>query len=96
MPDVAHTIITGMTGTGKSVLVAWLILALQKHNPFIVIVDQKGSYETLVRALRGSDVKVVPGKMGCTINPFAHVFTPEHHEFLTQFVRVLVERTASP
>jgi len=29
--------------------------------------------------------------MGCTINPFAHDFTPEHHEFLTQFVRALVE-----
>jgi type IV secretory pathway VirB4 component len=91
LPDVAHTITTGMTGSGKSTFLSWVIASLQKYSPFIVIFDQGGSYAPVVRAAGGASVEVVPGRRAFRVNPFAHELTAAHHEFLAQFVRTLVE-----
>ena len=41
--DVAHTVILGRTGSGKSFLLNFLITNLQKYDPFTFIFDLRGT-----------------------------------------------------
>ena len=50
--DVAHTLVFGQTGSGKSYFVNFLLANLQKYRPHIVIFDLGGSYN-IPRASRG-------------------------------------------
>src|SRR5208283_3573830 len=49
--DVAHTMILGRTGSGKSFLLNFLITNLQKYDPYTFIFDLGGSFESLTRLL---------------------------------------------
>ena len=48
--DVAHTLMLGATGSGKSFLTSFLIQCVQKYDPLTYVFDLGGSYETLTRA----------------------------------------------
>jgi type IV secretion system protein TrbE len=52
--DVAHTIILGRTGSGKSFLLNFLITNLQKYDPLTFILDLGGSFESLTKLFKGS------------------------------------------
>ena len=56
--DVAHTFLTGRTGSGKSFFANFLTLALQKYDPRTFIFDLGGSYEKLTHLLGGSYLKI--------------------------------------
>lgn len=89
--DVPHTLVSGMTGSGKSFTCSFLLEQAQKYEPRTVIFDLGGSYETLTRRLGGSYMKIGVRQGDFSINPFCLDPTPENLHFLFSFVRVLIE-----
>lgn len=89
--DIAHTLLVGPTGSGKSFLVNFLLVHGQKYLPYTVILDLGGSYRTLVELLGGSSIQIRPDAIPFSINPFVLPKTPENLEFLYNFFRVLAE-----
>jgi type IV secretion/conjugal transfer VirB4 family ATPase len=88
--DVAHTFLTGRTGSGKSFFANFLTLALQKYNPRTFIFDLGGSYEKLTRLLGGSYLKIGAENRDYQINPFSLEPTAANLEFLFSLVQVLI------
>jgi type IV secretion/conjugal transfer VirB4 family ATPase len=89
--DVAHTIILGRTGAGKSFLLNFLITNLQKYQPHTFIFDLGGSFESLTRLFDGSYVRVGLESDDFKINPFSLPPSKENLDFLTLFVKVLLQ-----
>ena len=89
--DVAHTMILGATGSGKSFFLNFLLTNLQKYAPLTYIFDLGGSYENLTRLFGGSYLPVGIEHRAFTINPFRLEPTQENLHFLYSFVRVLIE-----
>jgi type IV secretion system protein VirB4 len=65
--DVAHTLILGATGSGKSFLLNFLIQNLQKYDPQTYIFDLGGSFENLTSLFGGSYLNVGPDGQTFTI-----------------------------
>ncbi len=89
--DVAHTLLLGATGAGKSFCLAATLQAAQKYQPLTFIFDLGGSYETLTRVFGGTYLNVGMRNPGFTINPFSLEPTDENRNFLFLFLRVLIE-----
>jgi type IV secretion/conjugal transfer VirB4 family ATPase len=89
--DIAHTLILGATGSGKSFLLNFLLTHLQKYAPETTIFDLGGSYEWLTKLFDGSYLAIGAATRGFTINPFCLPPTPDNLLFLFSFVRVLIE-----
>jgi type IV secretion/conjugal transfer VirB4 family ATPase len=89
--DVAHTIILGRTGSGKSFLLNFLITNLQKYEPYTFIFDLGGSFESLTRLFRGSYLRVGLESQDFKINPFSLEPSKRNLDFLALLVHVLVE-----
>lgn len=89
--DVAHTMILGRTGSGKSFLLNFLITNLQKYDPHTFIFDLGGSFGSLTRLFGGSYVRVGIESRDFKINPFALPPTKRNLDFLALFLRVLAE-----
>ncbi|HKV23161.1 MAG TPA: type IV secretion system DNA-binding domain-containing protein [Candidatus Acidoferrum sp.] len=88
--DVAHTMILGRTGSGKSFLLNFLITNMQKYDPHTFIFDLGGSFESLTRLFGGTYVRVGLNSPGFKINPFSVPPTKENLDFLALFVKVLI------
>src|SRR5579859_2891244 len=89
--DVAHTLIVGKTGSGKSFISNFLTFSFQKYKPRTYIFDVGGSYEKLTNTFRGTYIKVVPEATDFHINPFSIEPTKANIEFLFAFVKVLID-----
>jgi type IV secretion/conjugal transfer VirB4 family ATPase len=89
--DVAHTMILGRTGAGKSFLLNFLITNLQKYDPHTFIFDLGGSFESLTQLFGGSYVRVGLESEDFKINPFSLPPTKENLDFLALFLRVLIQ-----
>jgi type IV secretion system protein TrbE len=89
--DVAHTMILGRTGAGKSFLLNFLITNLQKYDPHTFIFDLGGSFESLTQLFRGSYIRVGLQSEDFKINPFSLPPTKENLDFLALFLRVLIQ-----
>src|SRR2546423_621905 len=92
--DVAHTMILGRTGAGKSFLLNFLITNLQKYEPWTFIFDLGGSFESLTKLFGGSYLRVGINSPDVRINPFSLPPTKENLDFLALFVKVLVQGAA--
>jgi type IV secretion/conjugal transfer VirB4 family ATPase len=89
--DVAHTMILGRTGAGKSFLLNFLITSLQKYAPHTFIFDLGGSFESLTQLFGGSYLPVGLESQDFKINPFSLPPTKENLDFLALFVKVLLQ-----
>jgi type IV secretion system protein TrbE len=89
--EIAHTLILGMTGSGKSFLNNFLMANSQKYNPFTFIFDTGGSYESITSIYGGVYLNVGQESMDFRINPFSLEPTKDNLEFLFSFFRVLIE-----
>jgi type IV secretion system protein VirB4 len=89
--DVAHTMILGRTGAGKSFLLNFLITNLQKYAPHTFIFDLGGSFENLTQLFGGSYVRVGLESEDFKINPFSLPPTKENLDFLALFLKVLIQ-----
>ena len=77
---MAHTIILGRTGSGKSFLLNFLITNLQKYQPHTFIFDLGGSFESLTHLFDGSYVRIGLESDDFSINSI--------EAFITTFTRV--------
>ncbi len=89
--DIAHTMILGATGSGKSFFLNFLITNLQKYQPLTYIFDLGGSYESLTKLFNGSYLRVGIENRAFTVNPFRLPPTKENLHFLFSFLKVLIE-----
>ena len=89
--EVAHTLILGMTGSGKSYFANFLLQNAQKYSPKTYIFDIGGSFQSLTAIFGGSYVEVGQDSRDFTINPFSLPPTKENLQFLFSFFRVLIE-----
>jgi type IV secretion/conjugal transfer VirB4 family ATPase len=89
--DVAHTMILGRTGSGKSFLLNFLITNLQKYAPHTFIFDLGGSFESLTQLFGGSYVRVGLEAGDFKINPFSLPPSKENLDFLALFLKVLIQ-----
>jgi type IV secretion system protein VirB4 len=89
--EVAHTLILGMSGSGKSYLCVFLLQNAQKYKPLTFIFDIGGSFQSLTTIFKGSYLNVGQEARDFTINPFSLPQTKENLQFLFSFFRVLIE-----
>jgi type IV secretion/conjugal transfer VirB4 family ATPase len=89
--EVAHTLILGMTGSGKSYFCSFLLQNVQKYAPLTFIFDIGGSFQSLTTIFGGSYLNVGQEARDFTINPFSLQQTKENLQFLFSFFRVLIE-----
>jgi type IV secretion system protein TrbE len=89
--EVAHTLILGATGSGKSFLCNFLLQNAQKYEPLTYILDIGGSFQSLTRIFAGSYLNVGQESRDFTINPFSLEPTRENLQFLFSLFRVLIE-----
>jgi type IV secretion system protein VirB4 len=89
--EVAHTLILGMTGSGKSYLCNFLLQNAQKYQPLTFIFDIGASFQSLTTIFGGSYLNVGRETRDFTINPFSLARTEENMQFLFSFFRTLIE-----
>ena len=89
--EVAHTLITGMTGSGKSFFAGFLMSCLQKYRPQTYIFDIGGSFESLTEIFGGTYLNFGQESRDFSINPFSLEPTKDNLHFLASFFRVLIE-----
>jgi type IV secretion system protein VirB4 len=89
--EVAHTLILGMTGSGKSFLCNFLLTNAQKYRPQTYIFDIGGSFQSLTEIFGGTYLNVGQESRDFTITPFSLPETKENLQFLFSFFRVLIE-----
>ena len=89
--EVAHTLILGMTGSGKSYFCNFILQNAQKYAPLTFIFDIGGSFQSLTHIFGGSYLNVGHDTRDFTINPFSLAPSKENKQFLFSFFRVLIE-----
>jgi type IV secretion system protein VirB4 len=90
--DTGHTFICGPTGSGKTVLIGFLVAMLDRQGVTQIIFDKDRGLEILVRALGGEYLPLSNG-VPTGFNPLQLPATAVHVEFLKTWLRALV-RTA--
>lgn len=87
--DVGHTTIIGPTGTGKSVLLNFLLAQCLKFRPKIFFFDKDRGAEIFIKALGG-----VHSTLGLSrpsgFNPLKLPDTPENRAFLSDWLQILL------
>jgi type IV secretion system protein VirB4 len=89
--DIAHSLVLGGSGSGKSFTLNFLLTNLQKYAPFTFVFDIGGSYQSLTKLFQGGYLRVGTEDRSFTINPFVLPPTPDNLQFLFSFVKVLIE-----
>lgn len=92
--DIGHTSIIGPTGSGKTVLIGFLLCMLRKANAAQVVFDKDRGLEILVRAERGKYL-ILRNGLATGMNPLQLPLTPDNVEFLKVWLRSLVERNGT-
>jgi type IV secretion system protein VirB4 len=89
--DTGHTFLCGPTGSGKTVLIGFLVAMLTKQGVMQVLFDKDRGLEILVRALGGS---YLPLRTGAPtgLNPLRLEPEPFNVEFLRAWLRTLARR----
>ena len=86
--DTGHTLICGPTGSGKTVLIGFLLTMLARQGATQVVFDKDHGLEILVRALGGRYLPLRNGvATGC--NPLQLAVNPDNEAFLKSWLRVL-------
>jgi type IV secretion/conjugal transfer VirB4 family ATPase len=89
--EVPHTLILGMTGSGKSYFCNFVLQNAQKYKPLTFIFDIGGSFQSLTTIFGGSYLNVGQEARDFAINPFSLPPTKDNLQFIFSFLRVLIE-----
>ncbi len=90
--DTGHTLICGPTGSGKTVLIGFLVAMLSRCQTTQIVFDKDRGLEILVRALGGEYLPLRNG-IATGFNPLQLPGSPSDVEFLKAWLRALA-RTA--
>jgi type IV secretion system protein VirB4 len=93
--DVGHTSIYGQVGSGKTVLIGFLICMNRKLNVTQVIFDKDYGLEILIRALGGCYLPI-QNKKKTGFNPLQLDPTPGNKEFMSQWLQQLAKNPNRP
>lgn len=88
--DVGNFTVIGPTGTGKTVLLTFLVAQAQRLSPTCVYFDKDRGAEIFIRAIGGDYTIVNPGRP-TGLNPLQLEDTPENRAFLQDWLKVLIE-----
>lgn len=86
--DAGHTFICGPTGSGKTVLIGFLVAMLARQGATQVLLDKDRGLERLVRALGGEYLTLRNGT-ATGFNPLQLASAPGHLEFLRGWLHLL-------
>jgi type IV secretion system protein VirB4 len=86
--DLGHTSVIGMSGAGKTALLAFLLAQLQRFPARHVILDKDQGLKLAVLALGGRYHSLKTG-VPTGFNPFALPYSPAHANYLHDLVRLL-------
>lgn len=87
--DVGNFTVIGPTGTGKTVLLTFLMAQAQRLKPRSVYFDKDRGAEIFIRAIGGEYTVVSPGKP-TGLNPLQLEDTPKNRGFLRDWLQLLV------
>lgn len=92
--DIAHTLMVGMTGAGKSFALNFLVQSLQRYDPVTFIFDLGGSFRSTARMFKGAHLEMghqalIEGQV--RINPFCLAPDAANLQFQYSLVRLLIE-----
>lgn len=87
--DVGNFTVIGPTGTGKTVLLTFLMAQAQRLKPRSVYFDKDRGAEIFIRAIGGEYTIVSPGKP-TGLNPLLLQDTPKNRGFLRDWLQLLV------
>ena len=86
--DAGHTFICGPTGSGKTVLIGFLVAMLARQGATQILLDKDRGLERLVRALGGKYLTLRNG-LATGFNPLQLPVNPGHVEFLRGWLQLL-------
>ena len=86
--DAGHTFVCGPTGSGKTVLIGFLVSMLVRQSATQVVLDKDRGLERLVRALGGEYLTLRNG-IATGFNPLQLPTGPGHLEFLRSWLQLL-------
>lgn len=86
--DAGHTFICGPTGSGKTVLIGFLVAMLARQGATQILLDKDRGLERLVRALGGEYLTLRNG-YATGFNPLQLPQGPGHLEFLRGWLQLL-------
>ncbi len=92
--DAGHTFICGPTGSGKTVLIGFLVAMLARQGATQVVLDKDRGLERLVRALGGEYLTLRNGHP-TGFNPLQLPSGPGHLEFLRSWLQLLARAPAA-
>jgi type IV secretion system protein VirB4 len=87
--DVGNFTVIGPTGTGKTVLLTFLMAQAQRLKPRSIYFDKDRGAEIFIRAIGGEYTLVSPGKP-TGLNPLQLEDTPKNRGFLRDWLQLLV------
>jgi type IV secretion system protein VirB4 len=92
--DAGHTFICGPTGSGKTVLIGFLVAMLARQGATQVVLDKDRGLERLVQALGGEYLTLRNGRP-TGFNPLQLPSGPGHLEFLRSWLQLLARAPAA-
>jgi Type IV secretory pathway, VirB4 components len=93
--DIGHTLVCGPTGSGKTVVIGFLIAMLTRQQTTQIILDKDRGLEILVRALGGEYLALRNG-LPTGFNPLQLDPTPNNFQFLKTWLRALAQPPGLP
>ena len=93
--DVGNFTVIGPTGTGKTVLLTFLLAQAQRLKPKSVYFDKDRGAEIFIRAI-GGDYTIVRSGHPTGLNPLLLPDTPENRSFLRDWLKLLITSDNGP
>src|SRR6185312_956748 len=92
--DAGHTFICGPTGSGKTVLIGFLLAMLARQGATQVVIDKDRGLERVVRALGGEYLTLRSGR-ATGFNPLQLPGGAGHLEFLRSWLHLLARSSGT-
>jgi type IV secretion system protein VirB4 len=98
--DLGHTLIIGPKGSGKTVLLNFLLAQARKFDHKLIYIDTNNSARAFMKAISGHHYQLSNSEVGqqdfLRLNPLSLPKTAQHQNFLNEFFTSLVTYSKEP